>query len=252
MTDITSSIDASRADGSCISVVCDRRTYLGWLYLILALPLGVLEAVIVIVGLLVGGGFSPVPATRPFAAKVWRLMWRMMRFERMLANRLLRAGIRPVDCSLTSRHPATTPSNGGQRRFWNRATAKGLTYLVAKLPLGILSFAVALMALAFTLGVLSLPVTALMGDGMPGGRDTIIAGQRINSAWEWAAWLLVAPPVVIMALHLTNSVASAWASFGRLLLGGPPASISTLKAHEPAASVAVAPTLSEPASWLAS
>ncbi len=117
-------------------VVVKEQSYLNLIYLLLAFPLGLFYFVFLVTGLSLGFGLLIIWIGIPILLLMLVAWWGLTAFERQLAILLLHVDISPMSLE----------SAKGQG-IWERLKAhlsnpitwKGLVYLFAKFPLGILS-----------------------------------------------------------------------------------------------------------------
>jgi signal transduction histidine kinase len=140
--------------GRLLHPIVESRTYLRILYLLLALPLGVIEFSFLVTAISFGFGTAVTLIGIPILiATVWAWRW-IAQLERSLIGRL-------VGVEIPS--PYRPDPEGG--RWWKRiaarladpATWKDLAFLLLQLPLGILSFTVTVTVLGLGLGLLFAP-----------------------------------------------------------------------------------------------
>ena len=132
----------------------ESRTYLRILYLLLALPLGVIEFSFLVTALSFGFGTAITLIGIPvLVATVWAWRW-MAHVERRIIGRLLGTEI-----------PEPYRPDPPDTRWWKRlgarladpATWKDLAFLLLQLPLGIVSFSIAVSVIGFGLRLLLAP-----------------------------------------------------------------------------------------------
>jgi signal transduction histidine kinase len=132
----------------------DARTWTRILYLLLALPLGVIEFSVLVTAISFGFGTAITLIGIPvLVATIWIARW-LANLERSLIGRL-------VGVEIPS--PYRPDPVGG--RWWRRITArladpatwKDLAFLLLQLPLGILSFSVTVAVLGFGLRLVAAP-----------------------------------------------------------------------------------------------
>lgn len=171
------------------------QTYRNLLYLLLALPLGILYFVLLTTGLTLGIGLVVTLLGIPLLIAVVVGSRRLAAFERAVANKLLGLAIQAPDDVET----------GVDEGIWSRARARllarstwmGFCYLFVKLPVGIASFTLVVTALTVSIGLLTAPLTySLVEDGIQLGVWTI---DTLPEA-------IVAVPVGIIALGITTYI----------------------------------------------
>jgi len=129
------------------------------LYLLLSLPLGIIYFTVVVTGLAVSAGTLIIWIGVPILLIVLLLARGMAEIERQLIGRLLR---RPLPTRSSSALP--------KRTFWQRlgamfrdpGTWMTLFYMILKLPLGIVSFVLALTLPLVALALTTLPLVYLV------------------------------------------------------------------------------------------
>jgi len=140
--------------GRLLHPIVESRTYLRIVYLLLALPLGVIEFSFLVTAISFGFGTAVTLIGIPvLIGTVWAWRW-IAELERSLVGRL-------VGVEIPS--PYRPDPEGG--RWWRRvaarladpATWKDLAFLLLQLPLGILSFTVTVTVLGLGLGLLFAP-----------------------------------------------------------------------------------------------
>lgn len=178
-------------------VVVQSRTWLNVVYLWLAFPLGLFYCIFLSVGLSLGLGLVVIWLGIPILLVVVGAWWLFGAFERAQAEYLL--GV-PVAASPRSWeiHDGVWAKLKGH--FASAATWKDLLYLFAKLPLGIVSFALSVTALATTTWLLALPLFWYFD------------APAVSGTWVpplWAA--IVAAPAGVLSFFLWLHVLNAWA-----------------------------------------
>jgi hypothetical protein len=139
----------------------DRRTYGTAVYLLLGLPLGIFEFVLVVTGLSFGLGLFVTLLGIPVLVATLLLVRALAAFERRLAWSLLEA---PMPWR-------GVPADEADGVFWTRLRAlvagertwRELAFLLVRLPLGIVDFVVLTTIVGLALGGFAQPVTVLAG-----------------------------------------------------------------------------------------
>ena len=216
-----------------LAVARDRQTYRNLGYLLLAFPLGLLDAALLlaafagvptvlgtgmVLALERGGAAGPALAAALALVGVAALPGLLPAFaaaraqvhrEGRLARALLGGSVAPADLA-----PET--SDGTWRRLRARLTdldsARAVAFLIVRLPLGALSLAALVCSAALTLALLTAPVAYRQG------LDPAFGAAGIDTLAEAAVCALLAPVAALLGLHLTNAVAWASAELARLLL----------------------------------
>ena len=122
-------------------VAATMQTYLNTIYLLLSFPLGTAYFVFLVTELLLGFSLSIVWVAIPILLLMLAAWWELVVFERQLAIWLLHVDIPPMSCETASGQSAWARLKS---HLSNPLTWKGLAYLFARFPLGILSFVVAI------------------------------------------------------------------------------------------------------------
>ena len=206
-------------------VIAQGQSYLNIVYLFLSFPLGLFYFIFLIVGLSLGVGLTIIWIGIPILLAVLAGWWGMLAFEREMANRLLNVDIPPL-----ARDP--NPPEGMWERIKatlvNPVTWKGLVYLLARFPLGILAFVVVVTWLSLTLGLISAPFVVSYG-------SFAIEG-RVGTMNEALLCAFLGVVIGLAGMHFMNLLAYIFGQFAVLMLGVP----------QPAAAAGNVPTESPP------
>lgn len=226
------------------------QTYLNTLYLMLAFPLGLFYFIFFVVGFSAGIPLVIVWVGLLILAGVFAAWYGMIVFERQLAIGLLREQIPPI-----------TRLDQSSKSLWQKFTAfvtnsvawKGLAFLLARFPLGLLSFVVLVTLLSLSLALIATP---LYYQWAPTNIDMTWNGTPFQSVWridtlpEAMLVSLVGILFLIVSLHIFNGLAWVSGKFARIMLGNfsePVAAVPVVAVTAPAAAVE-APTAPEIAS----
>lgn len=195
------------------------QTYLNILYLFLAFPLGLIYFTFLVTGLSVGVGLTIVWVGLLILLAVFAAWYGMLAFERVMAIGLLREQIPPMA-------PQAAPGTGIWQQFTsalrNPVTWKGLLYLVAKFPLGVLSFVVLVSFLSTGLALLLAPAYYSY---LPPVVDMTINGWYVNPVWaldtlqEAIIASVAGILVLLVGLQAFNGLAWVSGKFARVMLG---------------------------------
>lgn len=172
----------------------EPRTYGTAAYLLLGLPLGILEFVLVVTGLSLGLGLVVTLLGIPVLVATLLLVRALASFERRLAWSLLEA---PMP------HVRTLPDEP-DGVFWARLrnlvlsgrTWRELVFLLLRLPLGIVDFVVVTTIVGLALSGLAVPVTVLAG------ADSELGDWRIDSFVESLVFLPVSVVFLLAGARL--------------------------------------------------
>lgn len=216
-------------------VVARGQTYMNMLYLFLAFPLGLAYFIFLVTGLSLGLGLAIVWVGLLILAGMIAGWYGLIVFERNMAIWMLREAIPPVQ-----------PNDLGGKTLWQKFKAtmgsavmwKGLVYLFAKFPLGIVSFCVLVTFLAVSLALIGSPFYYSWFQPVV---DLTFSGALWQPVWvidtlgeallACAGGLLM----LLVSLHLFNGLAWVSGKFARVMLGY----------YAPAAAV-VEPVVEEP------
>jgi hypothetical protein len=219
----------------------DPRTYRHLSFLLLSVPLGLAYALFLATGFgLVPGALSGFAARLledgdpaafaaaslclalgvallPLVGPVLSASRRLIGFERRLSSRLLGGLVTTADAG-----PVTPPASDPWRRVLVQGgdvgLMRGLTYLLLKAPLALLSLAVVAGSVTLIAGLLFAPALYQMGS-----LTDLYAGFGIEERRQ--AWLcvLIAFPVLGLAIQAVNGLAWVARELARLLLASPDA-----------------------------
>jgi len=226
--------------GRFFGVVVRPRTWLNLLFQAFAFPLGLFYFIFLVTGLSVGLGLVIVWVGIPILLVVAGAWWLFAAFERAQAKYLLGADVPPA--------PRAWEAVNGvwgklKAHFGSASTWRDLLYLLAKLPFGVASFALAMTVAGAVFWCFALPVAAIW-------RIDIVTTS--SGSWHPPLWLgLLGIPagllVFFVGLHLVNGWGWVCARWAELLFGATP------QAPAPAATVptatvpgALAPLVSVP------
>ena len=180
-------------------------------YLLLGLPIGVAWFTFYVTGLSMGIGLFILAVGVLILGMVFFAALPLGTAERWLANRLLDADVAPTGFS--------APDEDEGFVAWARETAsnpvtwKTHLFLLARFPLGLASWVIAVVALSVAGAFTFAPVILALGG-------------EVNLGWwtpatplEAFALTAVGLVSVVLAVHLLNGIAWLWGACARLLLG---------------------------------
>lgn len=211
---------------SLLRVAVEPQTYRNAVFLATRLPLGILYFVVFFSMTAFGFSLLWVLVGIPLLALTLAVVWGFARFERDLARWLLRVEMPPMSFP-------QPPGLTLWRRLWahlgSAITWKSLAYVLLQLPVGAIVFSLqtALLAAALTL---SLVPIAYLVDGLTytsggGNFDGLVvalsgagAGFRPVGAAAAVALGLAGFGLFLLALHVMNGAALAWAAAARQML----------------------------------
>ena len=208
-------------------VVADPRSYMNVLYLLLSFPLGIAYFVFLVTGISLGLGLLIIWVGVPILVLVLAASWALYQLERLLAIHLLKEdipAIAPGD-DRSERLEDGHPSLGTEERLFigawrrlkahlaNRLTWTGILYLFLKFPLGIASFVMVVVLVAFTGALLAAPFYFSVDDGID------IGIWQVDELWEALILTIIGIPLAFISLHLMNGAAFLQGRLARLMLG---------------------------------
>ena len=194
---------------SLFSVVWEARTYLNILYLLTSMPLGVLYFTLLITGFALGLGLAIVWIGLPILLLVVLAVYALTGFERLLAIHVLGQRIDKLRDVL----PQESAWQWLKGVLTAPATWKGLVFLLAKFPFGIVSFCFAVTLLATSVAFLVAPILVL------GGGVIDLGFWEVDSLPEALLCTLAGAVGHLVVLHLLNALAWVWGALARGLLG---------------------------------
>jgi hypothetical protein len=179
----------------------DRRTYRVAAYLLLGLPLGVLDVVLLVTGLSLGLGLLITLLGVPVLVATLLLARMLASFERRLAWSLL-------DAPMPRGDRVGVESEGGLWRRLRALVAGSRTwwevgFLLLRLPLGVLDFAVVVTVVALALSGFAEPVVVAAGGHTQLGNWTIDTYRES----------LVLLPVSVVFLAVGPRLVLGWGTF---------------------------------------
>ena len=228
------------------AVVKRPQTWLNLLFHWLAFPLGLFYFIFLVVGLSLGFGLLVVWVGIPILLVVAGAWWLFGSFERIQALYLLQADVGAA--------PRSWEAADGiwarlKAHFGNGATWRDLAYLFAKLPFGIVSFVLAVTAVAVVVWLAAFPA-AWYWDFTIVDWGSTAAGTRGGYTPTWWQAVLAVPGAILaffVMLHVLNGwgwVCARWAEllFGKASAG--PAAGAPRVAPEPLVRTAPEPLVS--------
>lgn len=199
------------------------QTYLNALYLFLAFPLGLFYFIFLVTGLSLGVSLVIVWVGIFLLLIVFAIWYALLIFERQMAISMLHEDIPPI-----------TRENDAGKTNWqklksalaNPVTWKGLLYLLAKFPIGIISFVVLVTLLTLSFTLLAAPLYyQWVHPQVSVDFGYTLSNSISNSIWavdtlteallaSFAGLLLF-----FISLHIFNALAWVSGKFARVMLG---------------------------------
>jgi Putative sensor len=189
----------------------DRRTYRILLYLVLGLPLGIFEFVLVFTGVAIGLGLFVTVLGIPILVGTLLVAKALATFERRLAWSLLDA---PMP-SLPLRHEGAPGFLWARLRtlIRSRHTWAELGYVLLRLPLGILDFVVAV-------GIVGLMLQWLVGPILvAAGAETHLGSWSIDTLGESLVYVPLSVVFVLVGPRLLVAWSGVSARVATAMLG---------------------------------
>lgn len=192
-----------------LTVAFRWQTYRNILYLLSSLPLGLGYFVFLLSGLATGIGSVIAGIGIPILLFMVFSWWAMAAFERQLAIWWLRADIRPM---YRQRPPGYSPWRWLKSHLGNSVTWTSLLYLLARFPLGLLSFVITMGLIALTTRLIFAPLPLLI-DASYGVEPSPLA-LVFNGGLS-----VLGLGIGLGSLHLFNGMAFVSARFAGMMLG---------------------------------
>ncbi len=195
------------------------KTYLNLVYLLLAFPLGLAYFIFLVVGITTGVPLVIVWVGLFILAAVFAIWYALVAFERQMAIKLLGEDIPPMN------QKDTTGMSLWQKlvvAVKNPVTWKGLVYLFAKFPLGLVSFIVLVTLISLSASLIGAPFYYQYVHPQ--------VNFTVNNALWNPVWIIDTLPEALLAsavglliglvsLHVFNGLAWISGKFARLMLG---------------------------------
>jgi hypothetical protein len=188
----------------CFGVVVQGQSYRNIAYLLLGLVLATIWLTALVTALSVSLGLVVVALLGvPLLLGTWYVVRAFANVERGLANGLL------------GQHLPAAPLASGQRgNPWARLVAMSrersrwleLTYLFLRVPVGIVTFTVAVVALAAPLAIVWTPIHARQVDDFGHWSGSSELHDVATSAWTWGL-VPLGLGLVVVSMHLMNALA---------------------------------------------
>ncbi|MCL4561834.1 MAG: sensor domain-containing protein [Chloroflexi bacterium] len=190
------------------------QTYLNALYLLLSFPLGIIYFVFLLTGLSVGFPLVIIWIGLVILLAVYLVWYALIAFERQMAIWLLQEKIPPM-----TREDLSGKSLWGKftATLANPVTWKGLVYLIAKFPLGILSFSVLVSLVAISASLIGAPFYYhWVQPQIDLGGSTLWV---VSTLPEALLLFVVGIFVALVSMHILNGLAWVSGKFARYMLG---------------------------------
>jgi len=199
------------------SVIAKGQTYLNFIYLFLAFPLGLIYFIFLVTGISVGVATLIIWIGLFILAMVIAGWWLCAGFERVMAINLLHFDIAPMSTPRSEKAQTNLQKLGAF--LTNPVTWKSLLYLFVKFPLGILSFVVLVTLTSITLVMLFAPLLYRYIQPEIIGWTGVI--WRIDTMGEAVAASVIGFILIFVSLHIFNGLAWVSGKFAQIMLGNP-------------------------------
>lgn len=210
------------------SVASQGQSYLNIVYLLLSFPLGLIYFVFLITGLSLGVSLAIIWVGIPILLLVLAAWWGMLLFEREIAVCLLHVDIAPLA------REANPPQGMWARikaTLVNPVTWKGLFFLIARFPLGILAFVIVVTWFSLTASLIAAPFIYSVA-------SINIGAGRVASLSDALLCAVIGLVIGFAGMHLMNLVAYVYGQFARLMLDTTRSSAPVERSPEQAAAAA--------------
>ncbi|HJH31537.1 MAG TPA: hypothetical protein C5S50_05030 [Methanosarcinaceae archaeon] len=192
-------------------VAARSESYLNIIYLLLAFPMGTSYFVFLVTELSLGLSLSIIWIGIPILLLMFAAWWGLVMFERQLAIYLLHIDIPPISHNVASGLSVWVQL---KTHLGNPLTWKGLIYLFARFPLGVLSFVVAFPLIILTGALVFAPLTYTD----PVSQIYIFSWQ-IDTLNEAMICSIVGFGMGLVLMHIMNGMAFVSGRFAILMLG---------------------------------
>lgn len=199
--------------GKFFGVAGRGQTYSRLLYVLVSFPIGIAVFVALATVLAVGGGMAITVVGIPILVGAMYGWCALAELERVLANLMLRSGIRPLPFAGENEAPWVWPRL--RRRLANPYTWRSLAFAVLRLPVGTAAFVIVLSTLGVALSMLTAPATYWIGEG-----NEIIA-WRVDTLGESIAAAAIGALLMVPGLHVANLTGWAMGRLNEALLQSP-------------------------------
>jgi uncharacterized membrane protein len=176
------------------------QSYRNLAYLLLSFPTGLAYFILMVIGASVGTSLVVIGVGVLILWLTFGLLLLGGRFERWIANGLLKTQIAEPALGAFSFDAL------GQRESW-----KTILFLFLKFPLGIISFAISTSTVSFVLGLILAPFFYQY-------EFLQIGGRSIDSLWEALGASLFGLVLLPIALMFLNRIAGIWRKMSRFFL----------------------------------
>lgn len=178
-----------------------KKFFPNLVYLLIGMPLGILYFFVLITGYALGAGLAVTVIGLPILVSMIFVTYMLGDLERVTTSKLLGLKIPKPEARPARTNSARSILTEQLRNadFW-----KELVYLLMKMPLGVVTFMIALSLLALTLSLLAAPLIVTF---FPGTDFMVFGNVRVDTMNE--AWLCLAAGVAagVVSMPILNGLA---------------------------------------------
>jgi hypothetical protein len=190
-----------------------KKFFPNLVYLLLALPLGILYFVILVTGYALGAGLIITLVGVPILVTMIFVTYLLGDLDRAMTSKLLGVKIAKPEAKPARDDSARSILVTQLRslQFW-----KEFIYLLLKMPLGVVAFTVTIVLISLSLGLIAAPFILTY---IPDAQMTLWHGQQIDTMQEAVVTSVVGMGLGVISVLLINGFASALGSISVWALG---------------------------------
>jgi hypothetical protein len=197
-------MDEETLKNAFLETIRNKQSYRNIAYLLLTFPTGLAYFILMVVGASIGTSLVVIGVGVLILWLTFGLLLQGGKFERWLANSLLKTRISQPELGAFSFDAI------GKRESW-----KTMLFLFLKFPLGIMSFALTTSVISFVLGLIFSPFFYQYEFVRVGGRS-------IDSLWEALGASIFGILLLPIALMFLNRIAGLWRRLSNHFLNAQP------------------------------
>jgi hypothetical protein len=190
-----------------------KKFFPNLVYLLLALPLGILYFVILVTGYALGAGLIITLVGVPILVTMIFVTYLLGDLDRAMTSKLLGVKIAKPEAKPARDDSARSILVTQLRslQFW-----KEFIYLLLKMPLGVVAFTVTIVLISLSLGLIAAPFILTY---VPDAQMTLWHGQQIDTMQEAVVTSVVGMGLGVISVLLINGFARALGSISVWALG---------------------------------
>jgi len=190
-----------------------KKFFPNLVYLLLALPLGILYFVILVTGYALGAGLIITLVGVPILVTMIFVTYLLGDLDRAMTSKLLGVKIAKPEAKPARDDSARSILVTQLRslQFW-----KEFIYLLLKMPLGVVAFTVTIVLISLSLGLIAAPFILTY---IPDAQMTLWHGQQIDTMQEAVVTSVVGMGLGVISVLLINGFARALGSISVWALG---------------------------------